>query len=78
MYARYCHLTPRHKQQQITPHLNVTMLHVDINYRHKNMAVCVICMCVCVLQRLNEEVVVIPGCRHLVAVAVIAFNMVTC
>lgn len=42
------------------------------------MAVCVICVCVCVLQRLNEEVAVIPGCRHLVAVAVIAFNMVTC
>lgn len=35
-------------------------------------------MSVCVLQRLNGEAVVILGCQHLVAVAVMAFNTVMC
>ena len=50
------------------------MSHVDIDDQHKNMAVCTSCLS----QRSNEEVVVIPGCQHLVAVAGIAFNTVTC
>lgn len=35
-------------EKQAIPYLNVTMSHVDINYQHKNMAVCV---CVCYRDR---------------------------
>lgn len=44
MYACCCHLTPPHREHETNPYLNVTMSHVDINYQHKNMAVCVMCV----------------------------------